>query len=151
MNIPNDDDWEDAKEVGELDLPFAYRLFAGKSNAEMQPHFKANPIERSFEIASMPTKPFQYYMLGFRDFILTGELDHFSAADAASSYIRLIERMLERAPSDLLPIFAELRDSIDYVVENQVKFAADEAIYGSFSEIRAQILERYSAVLSKGV
>jgi len=82
MPVPTEAEWGDY-EV-DLDQKYAHKMFAGRANQEMLPHFRRNVIERTDELRWMPVAPFRYYMLGFRDFVMAGEFDPTWAADAAS-------------------------------------------------------------------
>jgi hypothetical protein len=93
----------------------------------------------------MPVIPFRYYMLGFRDFVMAGNFDLLDDSDAASSFLGLVEEMLEKQPEFILPIMAELLPAVRYVGQNQSTFNADEKIYGSFVEK----LRRIEALFSR--
>jgi hypothetical protein len=90
----------------------------------------------------MPIKPFQYYIFGYRDFVLktASGLDSFSS-DAASIYLNVIRHHLEGNSNFVIPIFDLLKDSINYVAENQELYEAHEYIYGSFIELRKKIFQ----------
>jgi hypothetical protein len=140
MKIPDESDWENYWD--DLDTKYAYKQFFGKSNEEMQPYFEENVMLFSEDIYWMPIKPFQYYIFGFRDFVLTKafRLDSFGS-DAASIYLGVILDHLEKNPSFVTPIFDQLKESIDYVAKNQVLYDANEEIYGSFIELRERIYQ----------
>jgi hypothetical protein len=73
MPIPTEADWGNYQ--ADLDQNYAHKMFAGRTNQEMLPHFKRNVIERTADLQWMPEVPFRYYMLGFRDFVMAGEFD----------------------------------------------------------------------------
>ncbi len=52
MTVPTEEDWGDYN--SDLDQEYAHRVFAGHTNEEMQPHFRANVIERTDELRFMP-------------------------------------------------------------------------------------------------
>ena len=81
------------------------------------------------ELLWMPKAPFQYYMIGFRDAVLSPGCDD---SDAASCFLRLVLEKLERHPDHIRAIMPELLSAVEYVAQNQTKFDADEGIYGSF-------------------
>jgi len=130
MPIPTEADWGDYQ--GDLDQAYAHKLFAGRSNQEMIPHFRRNVIERTDELRWMPELPFRYYMLGFRDFLIAGKFDPFWASDAASCFRGLVLEKLEKQPSYILQIMPELLPAVRYVAMNQSLFEASENVYGSF-------------------
>jgi hypothetical protein len=145
QRVPTEQDWGDYRE--DLDQEYAHRVFAGKKNAEMQPLFQDNVIERTSDLRSMPSVPFKYYMIGFRDFIRAGDFGHpCDAADGASCFIRLVLEKLEAQPDHILPIMPELLPTVEYVANHQAEYEADESIYGSFVEIYKQIQALYSAL-----
>ena len=96
-------------------------------------------IEAACDLRWMPQRPFRYYMLGFRDFVLGGEFEEFSRSDAASCFLRLVLEKLETKPQDIRPIMLELLPAIRYVAENQSLFEAKRSIYGDFPALLRQI------------
>jgi hypothetical protein len=136
MTVPTEKDWGDYH--SDLDQQYAYRLFAGHTNEEMQPHFRANVIERTDELRFMPEIPFRYYMIGFRDFVMAGDFEY-EGADAASCFLRLVLEKLEREPACIRPIMPQLLEAVEYVARNQSAFNADTDIYGDFLGLFARI------------
>ena len=98
----------------------------------------------------MPTIPFRYYMLAYRNYVLSPRLFSvgygFDAPDAASCFLTLIIAKLEEAPGDIAPIMEELLPAIEHVASNQKQYDADEDIYGSFPEKFIKIRELYNHV-----
>jgi hypothetical protein len=47
VHLPTESDWGDYQD--DLDTKYAHDLFAGRTNEEMQVHFRRNPIERTDE------------------------------------------------------------------------------------------------------
>jgi hypothetical protein len=135
--IPTETDW--GSYASDLDQKYAHEYFAGRSNEEMQPHFRHNPIEATSELGFMPEVPFRYYMLGLRDFVMSSDFQPLDASDAASCFLRLILEKLKSQPNHIVPVMPELLPAIRYVVNNQAKFEAAEKIYGNFRETLAQI------------
>ena len=133
MDIPTEEEWENYKD--DLDANYAHGIFYGKSNNEVQKHFKRSVIERASELSFMPIKPFQYYVLGFKQFIDKGDFDKYEGSDAASCFIRLIEDMLSKKPSYVKPVINELLPTLKHVAENQSTYDASIEIYGNFKEI----------------
>lgn len=60
----------------------------------------------------MPKIPFRYYMLGFRDYLMAGKFPEFDVADAATSFLGLVEQKLAKQPDHIFPIMAELLPAI---------------------------------------
>lgn len=143
MSVPTEKDWGDYQ--ADLDQKYAHDLFAGRTNEEMQPHFRLNPIERTSELGFMPEVPFRYYIIGFRDFVMAGDFEALDASNAASCFLGLVLEKLEKEPNHISPIMRELFPAIEFVANNQEKFDAVEKIYGNFLEKLAQIQTLYAA------
>ena len=135
--IPTEDDWENYQD--DLDAKYAHKIFFGKTNNEVQEDFKRSVIERASELSFMPIKPFQYYVLGFKQFIEIRDFNQFDDADAASCFIRLVESMLTKKRNFIKPVLNELMPTVRHIAENQSAYDADEQIYGSFKEIYQNI------------
>ena len=95
----------------------------------MLAHFRKSVIERTDELRWMPEVPFQYYVLGLRDFVMAGEFDELEASDAASCFLGLVLEKLEKRPRFILPVMPQL-----HVAANQASYRASASIYGSFAE-----------------
>ena len=87
----------------------------------------------------MPKKPFQYYVFGFRDFVIQQNFGICESSDAASSFLNLILYKLEKQPDFILPVIEKLFPDIEFIADNQVLYDADEDIYGNFQEKFANI------------
>jgi hypothetical protein len=144
MPVPTEEEWGDYK--ADLDANAAHRQFAGKSNDDVQIEFERNVIERTDELRWMPKVPFQYYMLGFKQFIESRAEQCDDRSDAASCFIRLVEEKLENIPVFILPILDQLMPTVKYVAENQNRFDADKSIYGNFFEIYENIVNLMQAL-----
>jgi hypothetical protein len=112
----------------------------------MQPRFFENPIEKTEDLRWMPRVPFQYYMIGFRDALVSPGWEPCNDSDAASCFLRLVLEKLERQPSHILAIMPELLPTVEFVAQNQLKFDADEKIYGSFLDLLEQIRVLYHSL-----
>jgi hypothetical protein len=145
MTVPTEAQWGDYQD--DLDQSYAHKLFAGRTNEEMLPHFRKNVIERTDELRWVPEVPFRYYMLGFRDFVLSEHFGEFGAADAASCFLDLFLEKLEGQPSYILPIISQLLPAARRIATNQASFAASESIYESFREK----LGRIEALIETGL
>jgi len=51
-------------------------------------------------------------MLGFRDYLMAGKFPEFDVADAATSFLGLVEQKLAKQPDHIFPIMAELLPAI---------------------------------------
>jgi hypothetical protein len=137
--VPSEIEWDNYK--NNPDSLYAYNVFSGKTNQEMQESFKINVLERVDELRWMPEKAFQYYMLGFRDYVMAGDFGFYDKADASCCFLELIIQQLEGQPNHIIPILPKLMEAVEYVGNNQSKYAADEEIYGSFKEKLLKIKE----------
>ncbi|MEQ1545449.1 hypothetical protein [Methyloglobulus sp.] len=141
MKIPDESDWEDFDPRSSIDTDDCHYYYFGKSNSEMRESFERNVVLCGNGLRFMPIKPFQYYVLGFRDYVLNMGVEIWGRSDAASVYLNVILNVLEKKPAFVIPIFDQLKDSINYVAENQALYDADQAIYGSFIERRKKIFQ----------
>jgi hypothetical protein len=144
MAVPTEAEWGEYR--ADLDQRYAHDLFAGRTNDEMLPHFRKNVIERTSELRWMPEVPFQYYVLGFRDFVMAGEFGELEASDAADCFLGLVLEKLEKQPRFILPVMPQLLPAIRHVAANQASYDANESIYGSFPEKLKRIEALYRAL-----
>ena len=141
-SVPTEQDWGDY--ASDLDRNHAHSVFARRTNDEMQPFFRRNVIEMTDELRWMPDKPFRYYVLGFRNFVMARQFEFLSSADAASCFLGLVLEKLEKKPRQILPIMPELLADVEYVAKHQELFEADEKIYGNFLDKLARINDAYA-------
>ena len=67
---PSTADWGDT--AGDLDLDYAFRKFGGKTYQEAINLFETTDLlSRVEDLSVMPDKAFRYYMLAYRDFVLS--------------------------------------------------------------------------------
>jgi hypothetical protein len=142
LHVPSETEWGDYK--GDLDQKCAHDQYIGRSNEEMQTYFRNNPIETASDLQFMPEVPFQYYMLGFRDYVMGARSDRSWTSDAASCFLRLVLHKLEQQPKHIIPIMPDLLPALHYVAQNQASFEASENIYGKFPEMLARIQTLYA-------
>lgn len=141
-SVPSEKDWGDYK--ADLDQKHAYTVFARRTNLEMQPFFRRNPIERADDLRWMPEIPFRYYMFGFRDAVMAKRFDFMYASDAASCFLGLVLAKLENHPRHIISIMPDLLPAVEYVARSQALFKADESIYGNFLEKLSRIHALYA-------
>lgn len=128
MDIPKDEDW------GGCDK-YCYKLFGGKSIEQSLSLFQSNVAERADELQDMPPIPFQYYMLAFKEYVMSDAVfEEFEAADAASSFLSLVENKLKDQAEDIKPIMGDLMPAVEHVANNQEKYEASEDVHGNFLE-----------------
>jgi len=144
MAVPTEAEWGEYQ--ADLDQAYAHDLFAGRTNEEMLPHFRKSVIERTDELRWMPEVPFQYYVLGLRDFVMAGEFDELEASDAASCFLGLVLEKLEKRPRFILPVMPQLLSAVRHVAANQASYRASASIYGSFAEKWKRIASLYETL-----
>ena len=139
MKVPSAADWGGPRV--DLDKDHARKMFFGKSIADTQQMFATHPIERCEDLQFMPPVPFQYYIHGLKNFLLSNAAK--GNPDAASCYLGLIQNKLECDPGTILPVMASLLPSVATVAQRQPFYDAPVSIYGDFREKRDQILRIY--------
>lgn len=122
----------------DLDVRDAHRMMFGKSIEQVQKYFgNVHSISRADEFLFMPRGAFQYYVLAFAQFLKSDRAR--GDSDSASSFIRLLLAREERDPGSVAAIYDELALVVEFVAENQAYFEANRGIYGSFSDLAAQL------------
>lgn len=139
MEIPSREDWSGFEK--NLDAQYAFKIFFGKSISEAIQLIQKNPIERGEEIRFMPPVPFRYYILAFRDYVLSEKSRDDS--DAASCYLHLLDDKVADEPETINPVMPALIESVQKVAEARSFYDADLDIYGDFEQIGARILAAY--------
>jgi len=134
--VPGADAWLGYE--SDLDVRYAHKLMFGKSTSEVQGHFGGvMSIERADELLFMPRRAFQYYVFAFAEFVLsdgaTGD------ADSASPFLRLLVNREKRDPGSVAQIYEDLVSVVDHVASNQIRYEADENIYGNFRELAVEL------------
>ncbi|MEJ2045953.1 MAG: hypothetical protein P8X89_22070 [Reinekea sp.] len=131
MKIPTKDDWGEYWK--DLDQKSAYERFFGKSNAQLQSCYFDSGQDMMMELRFMNPKVFQYYVLGFRNFILKGEFPKYEASDFVSYFMEMVEYLLIHEKAKILPCIEELLPTLKYISENQELYEASADIYGDFT------------------
>lgn len=141
--IPTEEDWGNWKD--DLDTKDAYLKYFGKSNKEAQEILRRDPIETADELRFMPDVPFQYYIVGFSQYVVSfldqKQIQSYHAPDAASCLIGLVKEKLVENPKSILPVLKHILPAVKLIAENQKKYEADASIYGNFMETYSEILE----------
>ena len=71
--------------------------------------------------------------------------DKWTAPDAASSFLNLVEQKLKTEIDSIAPIMKDLLPAIEFVAMNQERYDADRDIYGDFREQLARIKSLWGA------
>jgi len=139
MTIPNKQDWVINRESS-LDEENAKKTFYGLSLSEAEVKFEENALNYQEDLMWMPIAPFQFYIKAYVNYLKskTSAED----ADAASCFLNLIDFKLDYEKSHLKPILETIRETVEYIGENQKKFDAEVEIYGNFKSKSKKILQR---------
>ncbi len=137
--VPTEEDW--GSYVDDLDSMYAHKIFFGKTNQEMQPAFQEAVIERVDELRWMPPVPFQYYILGLRDYVMNQDTCLDDRSDAASCFLTLVTEKAKDHSDYIKPVLNELMPAIKFVADNQSLYDANEEIYGDFRKKEKELLE----------
>jgi hypothetical protein len=129
--VPSTEDWG---EISNLDIAYAFEYFGGKTNEQMHMEFKKNVIERTENLRRMPLSVFRYYIVGFSEYIKSGDFDDFNKPDSVSCFFNLIYDFIEKYGSQQYLLYNELRPLLVDIATNQASYEADENIYGCFSD-----------------
>jgi hypothetical protein len=139
FGIPSEADWGDYR--SDLDQEWAHDQYCGKSNEQMQSYFEHNAIESASDLQFMPEIPFRYYVVGFRDSVVSAEGR--DRSDAASCFLNLVLQKLKEQPRYIVPVMPELLSTLEYIGTHQATFKADENIYGNFHKKLNEIKKLY--------
>jgi hypothetical protein len=142
QQIPTEQDWGNYRD--DLDQNHAYQAFHNKTNEDMQPYFRKTTLGAAEDLHWMPKIPFQYYMIGFCDFIGLEDFDPSYASDAASCFLNLVIDKLENHPDFILAIMPDLMPTIEFVASHEARSKAPIDIYGNFQKKLKQIRKMYS-------
>lgn len=145
--IPSETDWKDYLR-DDLDQKHAYQVFFGKSNLEVQQQFRNTILGAVEDLRFMPEIPFRYYMLGFRDYVMSGDFGPYNSASATSCFLDLMKEKLEKEPRTIIPIMEDLLPAADFVAHHQMRYGANVRIFGSFLRKLNEIQKLYAE--SKG-
>ena len=137
--IPSKNDWGD---ISDPDVYWSYNTFSGNAKSEFYENYYHGLVDIFESLSVMPDKVFAYYIFGLIDFLKS---DHFKASEkysAAYHFLDLILRRVEARSAVITDLYSAIKPTVDFVVENQFRFDADEDIYGRFSDM-ARIIEHH--------
>ncbi len=69
LSIPTEQDCGNYHD--DLDQRWAHDHYLGRSNDEMQAYYANAPLEGASDLRFLPEVPFRYYMLEYRDFMMS--------------------------------------------------------------------------------
>ena len=136
---PSRESWGD---LSDGEVKYGYKRFGGKTIEDAMPLFVENPIERSAELRRAPAAVFNYYVFCFARFLTSPQSE--GESDCASCFLRLVLDRVTSERESIASIYTELKVAVDTVAGRQPFYDANEDIYGSFSDLRAEIESRYA-------
>lgn len=131
-NIPTEEDWGGYQH--DMDQADAYKIFFGRTTEEMAKEFSKHITARTTDLKFMPKLPFRYYVIGFKNFVMSNKFSDMDAPDVVNCFVSLIEEKLRDTPDYVLPILDELLNSLEYIANHQQSYGASIHIYGDFRE-----------------
>lgn len=132
-SVPSEADWR--SEPWDLDIPYAYKHFAGKSFDDAVKLFEENSLRYQEDVMFMPRACFPFYARAYMAYLKSDSSKEDS--DGAGCFFGLAEVRAEEIKSDpsLLSDFAHC---LDHLAERQDFYKADVDIYGSFADRTAR-------------
>ena len=127
--VPPEADWR--SEPWDLDIPYAYKHFAGKLFEEAVELFKENAIRYQEDVMFMPRACFPYYAKAYMAYLMSETSAEDS--DGASCFFGLADVRADDIKSDR-NLVTDFTRCLDHLAERQGFYDADIDIYGSFSE-----------------
>lgn len=127
-SIPSEEDWR--SEQWDLDIPYAYKHFAGKSLDESIALFRHAASLYQEDLIYMPTACFRYYIKAYTAYLLSDESK--GDADGANGFFSLVKfrkadiRDLDEASRE------EIARTLQEIASKQHWFDASVEIYGDF-------------------
>ena len=129
--IPTDADWH-SEGWHDLESPYAYKNFSGKTFEEAQRLIATNALSRQEDLAWMPDICLRYYIRAYIGYLKSEESrEDADAASAFLSLVRLRRDTIRNADRHVLELVAF---TLDHLAENQAWYDAEEEIYGIFAE-----------------
>ena len=141
QTIPTLEDWH--SEPWDLDIPYAFKHFNGKTIEESVPLFEENALCYQEDLMFMPSRVFGYYFRAYLTYVLSPASANDS--DGASCFIGLIEHKLKWQPADIQPLWREIRPVLEHLAANQQFFGASPEIYGSFQQRAETLFSAFAA------
>lgn len=136
-NIPTEADWR--SEPWDLDIPYAYKNFAGKSHEQAVALFQENALCYQEDVMFMPRACFLFYIYAYIDYLLSAASQ--GDADGANCFFSLVKSRandIRENPAAVLMVERVLR----HLASRQEWYDADSTIYGDFAERAAAGLKQ---------
>lgn len=128
-SIPTEADWR--SEPWDLESPYAYEHFAGKSFSEAVELFKRNALLHQEDVMFMPRACFPFYARAYMAYLMSD--DSRNDSDGASCFFGIAEERVDdiRADDALVSSFVHC---LEHLAQHQDYYDATVSIYGSFAD-----------------
>lgn len=135
--VPTEADWR--SEPWDLDIPHAYKHFAGRTFEQAVGLFKEHALYYQEDVMFMPRACFPFYARAYMAYLMS--VDSRGDADGASCFFGLAKCRAQDINKDEALVHAFI-DCLEHLAQRQEFYDADVSIYGSFAERARQILHR---------
>jgi hypothetical protein len=136
-NIPTEADWR--SEPWDLDIPYAYKNFAGKSHEQAVALFQQNALCYQEDVMFMPRACFLFYIHAYIDYLLSDVSR--GDADGANCFFSLVESRANDIRGNAA-VHSTVERVLRHLATRQEWYDADPAIYGDFGERAVADLQR---------
>lgn len=126
--IPTESDWR--SEPWDLDIPYAYKHFFGKSKAEAEQLFVNCALVYEEDLVWMPSVCLQYYIHAYIDYLHSDASK--GDSDGASCFFGLVKSRHKDIRQFDEHTQSQTRAVLDRLASSQQWFEADVEIYGDF-------------------
>lgn len=141
QTVPTLEDWH--SEPWDLDIPYAFKHFYGKTVEESVPLFEENALCYQEDLMFMPSRVFGYYLRAYLAYLLSSASANDS--DGASCFIGLIRHKLQSHPADIRPLWPEIRPVLEHLAAHPQFFDSNPKIYGRFQRQVERIFTAFAA------
>jgi hypothetical protein len=139
--VPTEADWRSVP--WDLDLPYAYEHFSGKSIEQSVPLFVENALCYQEEVSSMPAPCLRYYIQAYIAYLMSDASQH--DPDGASCFLGLVRhRMpdLKNAEQNVVDVVVA---ALRHIADRQEWYDAAEWIYGDFKSQASELIDKLQA------
>ena len=137
--VPTLADWQ--SEPWCLDARRAFEHLYGKTTDEAVRLFEENALYYQEDVMFMPSRVFGYYLRAYMKYLEASDSDF-----DALCFFGLIEHKLQYQPSDVQPVWSEIRHLLDHLSTDESIYALDPKICGRFPRRVARIVAQAANV-----
>ena len=138
MNVPSEEDWR--SEGWNIDTPYAYRNFFGKTLTEAFDLFVESSIYYKSDIMFMPLVCFRYYIHAYIDYLMSEKSA--GDSDGASCFFGLVEFRKDDIKASARDLQQRVAETLRHIAARQKWYDADEFIYGDFADRAIEALKQ---------